>query len=340
MKKNKLFVLLPAIAIGGVLLMASCATTSDKPVPPTTEDNKPSTDPSKPGGNEENPSTDPSNPGGDQVIDEASEVKNDELSNLQAVTAMNLLSFNTPSATIGLNSITTRDFNRPITDQEKQEVINMLPTLDLLMMEDQAFTSTITEVNEVVNNQTYQFKEVIEYNDNTMTSSNITLYFNITNSWTRGENFMQSLEGVALLANDPTFYSFSSLTHYENDRGEVEEERNFRIQTGQNSYILVQQESESEWNESENEFEYLIVENGRRVNNYSISIENEWNKKSVSYELNEKEYEMQIIERNGEKYYVVEYENESGWNETESLLVFKKIVDQAGNARFEEVFNW
>ncbi len=332
MKKNKLFVLLPAIAIGGALLMASCAKDTNSPLPPTGETNEPS--------NPNTPQEDPTTPDGDQVIDEVNEINNDSLSNLQAVTAMNLLSFNHSSSTLNLNSIGTRDRNRPITDKEKQEIIDMLPTLDLLMMEDQAFTSTISEVNEVINNQTYQFKEVIGYKDNTMENSNITLYFNITNSWTRGENFMQSLEGVALLNNDPTLYSFTSLTHHENDRDEVEEERNFRIQTGANSYILVEQESESERNETENEFKYTIVENGRRVDDYSISIENEWNKKSVSYEVNETEYEMEIVERNGEKYYVVEYENESGWVEAEALLVFKKIVDQSGNARFEEVFSW
>ena len=342
MKKNKLFVLSPAIALGGSLLIASCAKETISPVPPTTEGNEPSKDPSNPcePSNPNTPQEDPSKPNGDEVIDEVNEINNDSLSNLQAVTAMNLLNFNHSSSALTLNAIKTRDRNRPITEAEKQEIIDMLPTLDLLMMEDQAFTSTISEVNEVINNQTYQFKEVIGYKDNTMTNSNITLYFNITNSWTRGENFMQSLEGVALSNNDPTHYSFSSLTHHENDRSEIEEERNFRIQTGANSYILVKQESESEWNETENEFEYTIVENGRRVDNYSISIENEWNRKSVSYEVNETEYEMEIIERNGEKYYVVEYENESGWVEAEALLVFRKVVDSNGNARFEEVYSW
>ena len=318
MKKNKLFVLLPALAIGGSLLLASCKQESGKLVSPS-KDN------------------------GDNVGVNVNEptvtngVLNDDLSNLQAVTAMNLLNFDTSQiSSLGARNITTLDRNRPISDEEKQEIVDLLPTLDLLMMEDQAFTSTIEETNETLNGKTYQYKEVISYKNNSMVDSKITLHFNILDSFHFDDDYMQKLDGVAILDNDPNFYSFSSLTKREFDDGEIEEERHFRIQTGENSYILVEEETENEWKEQESEFEYTIVENRRVVDNYKISIENEWNKKEVSYEVNEKEYEMKVVERNGEKLYLVEYENEEGRDEVEALLVFKKVIDENGNTTFVE----
>lgn len=330
MKKNKLFVLLPALAIGASLLIASCG------------DNKANNNGGNNGGNNqpvvdpnpENPNnpSEPSNP-----VETTGEVKNDSLSNLQAVTAMNLLNFDSVSSMSGmsLSSIQTMDRNDPITNEEKQDIIDMLPTLDLLMMEDKTYESTIVESNAVVDGATFKYSETIVYLDNSLKDSTITLHYNVVDSWTRGNDFMQRLEGVALLNNDPNAYKFSSFTQSEESGREVEEERYFRIETGANSYILVEQESEKESNEEENEFEYTVVQNGMR-DQYSVSIETERGQKSVSYELNNVEYEMKIRNISGRELYVVEYENESGWNETEATLYFEKIINADGSTSFVE----
>ncbi len=234
MKKNKLFALLPALAIGASLLIASCSnngTNNGGNNINGNQNNQPSVDP-----NPESPSS-PSNP-----VEENKEVKNDALSNLQAVTAINLLNYDSVTSmnTLGLNSLKTRDRNKPISSEEKQDIIDMLPTLDLLMMEDKTYESTIVESNIELNGTKYQFSETIVYLDNSLKDSTITLHYNLVDSWTKKDDFMQRLEGVALLNDDPTSYKFTSFTKSEQSAREVEEERNFKIETGLNSYILVE----------------------------------------------------------------------------------------------------
>ncbi len=45
---------------------------------------------------------------------------------------------------------------------------------------------------------------------------------------------------------------------------------------------------------------------------------------------------MEIRNINGRELYVVEYENESGWYETEATLYFEKIINADGSTTFIE----
>ena len=318
--KKKLFVLLPLLGIVGTL--ASC----------TNKENV----------NQNNPNHNPQIPGGDVTPDtpvttpSENEVVNSELGNVQAISALNLLRFAPTTSSPG-TLISNLDFNTPITSEEKEEIKTILPTLDLLMNENETYTSTISEVNQVVNGVTYQYKEELTYLDNSLNSSTFTLFYNVTNQGNFGrENYFQTSTGVAML-DENRIYTFSSLAKKETEGfGEIEIESNFKINTGENSFILVETSSEKEWMESESELEFLFVENGRRSLNYSLSIENENGRKKFEYEKNNKEYELFVREKNGETYYYVEYESENGFSETEAFLIFKKVISN-NQVSFEEV---
>ena len=317
--KKKLFVLLPLLGVATIL--ASCGTKEN-----TNQNNN---------NNVEIPG---SNNNQDTSINEPTqnEVVNNDLGNIQAISAMNLLKF-TPTTSGPGSLISNFDFNVPITNEEKEEIKTMLPTLDLLMNEDKIYTSTVIEVNETINGATYQFKEELTYLDNSLNTSTFKLYYNITNEgrFERDEYF-QTTAGIAML-DENRVYTFSSLSKKEiDDHNEIEIESNFKINTDTNSFILIETSSEEEWMESESELEFLFVENGRKTLNYSLSIENENGRKKVGYEKDNKEFELFVKENNGETYYYVEYENEEGHFETEAFLIFKKVIN-GNEVIFEEV---
>ena len=78
------------------------------------------------------------------------------------------------------------------------------------------------------------------------------------------------------------------------------------INIDSDTYVRVVEENEFEGRESEVEFSYTLVDNGRRLN-YSISIENERNQfDEVEYKLNGVEYEVTKVRKDGELVYRVE----------------------------------
>lgn len=308
--KKKLFVLLPLLGIAGTIAFTSCGNSTN-------------------GGNNQGGII--NNP---DIKEESVEgINNSTLGNIQTITSMNLLSFmnNGGGATLASleNNLMDRDY---VSETEKEEIIKMLPTLDLLLNEDLAYTSTVIEETNVINEVSYSYKEEITYLNNSATYSSIKLYFNVTGEWNEKDDdddeneLIQTLEGVALLNNDSTYYPFKSVTKEENEWDEKESERSFFIDLGNNSSILVEEESENEEKETETEFSYKIRENGRLVEEYSISIETEGTRKEVSYELNEIEYEMKKVTRDGVELYKVEYENEEGRDEVEATLYFIKTT--------------
>lgn len=317
--KKKLFVLLPLLGVATIL--ASCGTKEN---------------------NNQNDNNNVEIPGSDDNHDSSiheptqNEVVNNELGNIQAISAMNLLKFASTTSSPG-SLISNFDFNIPITNEEKEEIKTMLPTLDLLMNEDEIYTSTVSAVNETINEVTYQFKEELTYLDNALNTSTFKLYYNVTNEGRfEKDEYFQTTTGIAML-DENRVYTFSSLSKKEiDDYNEIEIESNFKINTDTNSFILIETSSEEEWMESESELEFLFVENGRRTLNYSLSIENENGRKTVGYEKDNKEYELFVKENNGETYYYVEYENEEGHFETEAFLIFKKVIN-GNEVSFEEV---
>lgn len=102
------------------------------------------------------------------------------------------------------------------------------------------------------------------------------------------------------------FYPFVSRSVTESEDNETETERVLTINIDSDTYVRVVEENEFEGRESEVEFSYTLVDNGRRLN-YSISIENERNQfDEVEYKLNGVEYEVTKVRKDGELVYRVE----------------------------------
>lgn len=102
------------------------------------------------------------------------------------------------------------------------------------------------------------------------------------------------------------FYPFVSRRVTESEDNETETEKVLTINIDSDTYVRVVEENEFEGRESEVEFSYTLVDNGRRLN-YSISIENERNQfDEVEYKLNGVEYEVTKVRKDGELVYRVE----------------------------------
>ena len=143
------------------------------------------------------------------------------------------------------------------------------------------------------------------------------------------------ISGLAFI-DEATYYTFDSKIETEVEGDESEEERTFKINTAENSFIQVKQEHEVEGNEVETEFKYTVVENGLTTLEYSIEIENEDNQLELGYEIGGKEYELVKEEIDGETIYHVEYENEE--TDIEALISFKKHTDEeTGEVTYEEI---
>lgn len=227
-------------------------------------------------------------------------------------------------------------------DTTEDEIAQLLPSIDALLNNGTLIDSKVENVETTINEVTYSFKETIKYKDSNLKDASYTLFYNKKTSTTKDlfEDFDDKFEketrkvlnGVVLMEEE-TYYPFKSTTVEEKEGNEVEVERSFVINIDTTSYIRVEEENEKEGRETETEFSYLLVKNGRKELEYSISIENERNKfTEVEYELNGVEYEVSKAKRNGEEVYKVEKENRTG---IEKTYYYKKITLEDGGVKFE-----
>lgn len=263
---------------------------------------------------------------------------------LQAASSFALLSKGSAARALRMKS-------QAVTDIEIKEIQTILPTLDLFLENGLGVNSEAKKENVTVLGVTYDTKETLSFLDPTGKSASITLLYNENEqkskeeiekeegetettlvSWVQGLAFLEEGSYLPFLS----FVKSEEETEIEEGKTEIEkeEERTFILQTGEKSHIKVKQEIETEGNETEESFSYGVKENGKVTLEYEISLESNFKGKEVSYELGEKEYELRLIEENGETIYLVEYENEEGKNETEATLRFKKEVDGSGNVSY------
>ena len=98
---------------------------------------------------------------------------------------------------------------------------------------------------------------------------------------------------------------------------------------------MEKKENEQEHDEVEDEYTYKLYQNRRKVYEYSLGISKDLktNRDQIELELNNKEYEIEIVERNNETYFLVEVEDDN--TDDEYDLVFKKVIDQNGNVTYQ-----
>ena len=253
---------------------------------------------------------------------------------------------------------------KQISDEEKAKIEQILPTLDLLMNNGMIFESTVVEEAVVFNDVTYNFKETISFVNESLEKSSYTLLYNLEEANgssikakndhhdddeedEKGHHGDQSHEnnsenctkmdeetkifGIAMIS-DEVFYEFVSESEIEEHNNKKEYERTFKIIVGEKDYILVEEENEVKNNKTESSFEYTVVENGAKVLNYSISIENKNNKDVIEYEIDDVEYEIKrTMNESGEEIYKIEVENEYDY---EFVVCYKKVTNEDGSISF------
>lgn len=225
-------------------------------------------------------------------------------------------------------------------NETEDEIAQLLPSIDALLNNGTVIKTNIENVKNEINGVTYNFKEVMNYKDANLNDASYVLYYNKTGK-TISEPFdfdkevttYEKLEGVVEMESN-NFYPFVSRSVTESEDNETETERVLTINIDSDTYVKVVEENEFEGRESEVEFSYTLVDNGRRLN-YSISIENESNQfDEIEYKLNGVEYEVTKVRKDGEIVYRVEKE---GRNEIEKVYYYKKIVLDDGNSKFERI---
>ena len=267
---------------------------------------------------------------GDGVVS-GNEVSAKKVQTLQAVTSINLLnSLSDVSPGLMQNKLMARrDATASTEDIEK-----ILPQLDVLLTNDALVTSTLEDVETTIGEETFVKKETITFKDSSLKDVTYTLVYNSRVHEERDDDEIEKItimSGVVLI-DETTTYKFVSHMEEENEDDENEKERNFKVQVDERSYVLVEESYEKEGRETESEFEYTFVNNGRKELEYSIEIENEKFENDIEFEINDREYEVEkFTDKDGKELYKVKIKEDDNFKE---LFIYEKVVDEAGNVSF------
>ena len=288
-----------------------------------------------------------------------------ESTNIQAATGLNIVANlslkNTPPSLRQFS----KDFNKEITDEEKSKIEQILPTVDMLLDNGNVFSSVREEIETTINDVTYSYKETISFINSNLSENHYFLFYNELDEEGKviapslknntkddhkdedhnkpGDNhrdnhdhdhedemvIFQRILGLATF-DDENFYDFESVSKSEIEDDESEEERRFKINLSENSYVRVNQEIETEERKFENEFSYVYVENNRVSSKYSIEIE-KGKKDQIQVKIDDLKYSIdRFTHKNGEVIFKIKYKDDS----SKILATYKKEVDEEGNITF------
>lgn len=242
----------------------------------------------------------------------------------------------------GTQNLKLRNSKNNISQNDIDTIQQLLSQFDMILENNNLFESSVSESDRAE----YSVKEIITLKDINGKQESYTLYYNETNSFTDVEHDDELetetttlYEGIALYSIDGSEvkYNFNSITTVSEEDDEIEIESTFRLREENNpsNYIIIEKENETEGSEVEDSYEYTIYNNNRKVYEYEISVEfdDRRNKKQIELELNNIEYEIDKIERNGETLFYVEVENDN--TDEEADLIFRKVIDENGNVTYQ-----
>ena len=242
----------------------------------------------------------------------------------QATTSVSLLNSITQSSALSRTQETS-------TNTDFKEI---LPQLELMMNNGFDIKSEIESVETTIGDTTYSVKETISYKDFNNQDVTYSLVYNVKEYEEKDDDEIEKytlMDGYALLEENE--YSFRSLMKSEEEHDENEVERNFKINLENNSYIFVESSLENEGDETEEEYEYTYVENGRKKMEYSIEIEKEGFKDSIEIEENEKEYEVKRISKDGKTYFLIQIKEGNNYKD---YLSYEKVLNDDGSVSYIE----
>lgn len=269
----------------------------------------------------------------DQFTNGSGTLSSVQKKNIEALTSIKMVE---TISSVGNVSYANRFVKDTNIDNDYLET-SILPTIDMLLNNGSIVTSTIDEVETDYNGTIYHFKEVLNYKDHELKDASYTLIYN-------KETFVEEdrdekeetsiLNGIVILSEEER-YTFKALNKVETEKNEVEQERYFKINMSETSYVIVEEEFEEERNKTESEFEYTFVNNGKVELNYSISLENKQRYDEIEYEINDVEYEVKKMIKDGEEVYKVKLENDK--TDSEYVTFYKKEVLEDGTVIFTQL---
>lgn len=224
------------------------------------------------------------------------------------------------------------------TQDEIDEIGNYLEQIDFILLNDNQFKKESV----VSDKEEYQYKDIVTFSSFDGEKQTYSLYYvSIDEKQELDDDddkddeeieIKQKIQGIAVF--EESTYDFRCEIKHEEEQGESEDSVSFTIYQNENSYIKVEQEFEFEENEYSSEYHYTIVDNGRKIYDYSLEYEEEKEnnklEKDVELKLNGKIYKVKEEKREDGEYFIVKFIDEN--EDVSCKLVYKKVVDQTSNA--------
>ena len=220
---------------------------------------------------------------------------------------------------------------KKLANEKENEVSTLLDEIDLLLANfDYQYSSNIVESDK----EEYQTKEIISYTSAEEENLEVILYYNTKEEIEQDEEEVeQETTRAGLLIKDETTYKFKTKVENEQEENEVENEEKFILYTSEDekSYIKSTRSEEVEHNEKEVKYSYEIVENNKKVEEFSFKQEVEDNKEKIKFNVNGKEYKIYTYVEQENTYLKVKNE------QTNEITTYLKVVDELGNVTYSIV---
>ena len=220
---------------------------------------------------------------------------------------------------------------KKLANEKENEVSTLLDEIDLLLANfDYQYSSNIFESDK----EEYQTKEIITYSSAEEENLEVILYYNTKEEIEQDEEEVeQETTRAGLLIKDETTYKFKTKVENEQEENEVETEEKFILYTSEDekSYIKSTRSEEVEHNEKEVKYSYEIVENNKKVEEFSFKQEVEDNKEKIKFNVNGKEYKIHTYVEQENTYLKVKNE------QTNEITTYLKVVDEQGNVTYSIV---
>ncbi|MGN1295647.1 MAG: hypothetical protein ACI4U5_04495, partial [Bacilli bacterium] len=251
---------------------------------------------------------------------------------LQAATGMNILSAYSNEINISptlRKGKEYKDYFDDVSDEQISQIKDALPTIDLLLDNDSMVDSYVEVVNIEIDGVTYEYKEVVTFlNNDLSTSSSYMFYYNDLSS----EDEKKNISGLAFVSEEE-YYPFFSKEECEVDDDEQEKTRKFVIKKGESSYIKIKEEYSQDEDEIEQELHYEVVEEGKKILDYFIKIEQEDNKDEIQIKLDNKRFKVKRELQDGDLIYSISLKG----YESKQKIIFKKEILEDGTIEYNVV---
>ena len=225
-----------------------------------------------------------------------------------------------------------------MTDEQVQQVIAILPSVDLLIDEGVSINYVLSESDRA----DYSIKQTVNIVVSTAEiDTTLVLYYNITRNMTSSitdtelgyekTESKNGYKGVAVIAEDVE-YEFRGTTETSHkaykDHVEDENEVELTIKTDEYSYIEMEQSEEvKDWLKS-SEYSYKVVQNRKTVESYSFESDEEDNEVEIKLTLDGVKYKLSTEVIDSSTYYKVSIKDDT---KTKATFVRVATEDENGN---------